>query len=107
MLHFSFDYLSMPITIFDDLIALQLLLALGVLLWIGLGMAFTVYFMIRIAEFLTRRTYLDEEHMAYAGVPSSGWSAQQTPDLQPRVQRQWHPTAGVGHGFFVFEQRLH
>ena len=113
MLHFSFDYLAMPITIFDDLIALQLLVALGVLLWIGMGMAFTVYFTVRVVEFVTKRTFMDGD----GGVPSGaqGWDGEwrQPPPPQHGVERQWHPTAGVGRGFFIcpicgsYEARWH
>lgn len=101
MLHFSFDYLSMPLTVFDDLFALHLIVALGILLWIGLGLAFTVYFTIRIVEFITKKKYLDEDVPAPVGAFGPYPLPSQATGHQPPLQRQWHPTAGVGQGFFV------
>ena len=113
MLHFSFDYLSMPITVFDDLIALQLLVALGVLLWIGMGLAFAVYFTVRIVEFIAGRTFMDEDGGVPAGAQGWGDERRQAPVPREGVERQWHPTAGVGRGLFIcpacgsYEARWH
>ena len=101
MLHFSFDYLSMPLIVFDDTLALQLPVALGIILWIGLGLVFTVYFTIRITEFLSKTKYLDPQPppmaVAVGPFPVRGFPVAH----QPPAQQQWHPTAGVGQGFFV------
>jgi hypothetical protein len=101
MLHFSFDYLSMPLTLLEDSVSLQLVVGLGILLWLGLGLGFTVYFTIRIAEFVMNQKYLDEAQTTAAGlgiaVPPPTGHAQVSHPGYP----QWHPTAGVGAGFFV------
>ncbi len=100
MLHFSFDYLSMPLTLFEGS-SLTIVVGLGLLLWIGLGLGFTVYFTIRIVEFITGQKYLDEPVPSPAGqgVSQSPLIAAAQGQYQDGVQ--WHPTAGVGHGFFV------
>jgi len=61
LLHFSFDYLSMPLLVFDDSLALTIAVGVGILLWIGLGLLFAIYFTIRIVEFLRGRTLFDPE----------------------------------------------
>lgn len=101
ILHFSFDYLSMPLAIFDGSLSLQLMVALGVILWLGLGLGFTVYFTIRIAEFITKKRYLDEAAPTLSGTPPSRPPFAGQAYAQPPGYAQWHPTAGVGQGFFV------
>ena len=59
MLHFSFDYLSAPLLVFEDSLSLLLLAAIGILLWLAVGFVFLLYFTIRIAEFVTKKTYFD------------------------------------------------
>ncbi len=91
MLHFSFDYLSMPLLVFDDSIALALVVGIGILLWIGLGLLFAIYFTIRIVEFLSRKTYFD--HIgggAVAPVPA------RTMYQQPYPASQTGGWGGVG-----------
>lgn len=68
MLHFSFDYLSMPIVIFDASMAAQMIVGIGILLWIGLGLIFTIYFSVRIVEFLSGRLFFEGERPAPATV---------------------------------------
>lgn len=101
MLHFSFDYLSMPLTLFDDSLSLQLMVGLGLLLWLGLGLGFTIYFTIRIAEFVTKQKYLDEAAPISSGAPGSQPPFTGQAYAQSPAHAQWHPTAGVGLGFFV------
>ena len=60
LLHFSFDYLSMPILIFDPSAGAQIGFAIAIILWVALGAVFTVYFAIRVAEFVMRTTFLDD-----------------------------------------------
>jgi hypothetical protein len=90
----------MPLALFEDSLSLQLMVALGVLLWLGLGLGFTIYFTIRIAEFITEREYLNEAAPIPPGAPGSQ-PPMGPPYAQSSVQAQWHPTAGVGLGFFV------
>jgi hypothetical protein len=59
MLHFSFDYLSMPLLVFEDSLALQLTVGLGILLWLGVGSVFVIYYTVRVFEFLTGKRYFD------------------------------------------------
>ena len=69
MLHFGTDYLSMPLEMFGNGFVAQLVLSLGLLLWIGLGLIFCIYFTVRIAEFVTGRK-LAEEKPHLAGAPT-------------------------------------
>lgn len=59
MLHFAFDYMSIPMQAFPDNFTLQMMTGLAVLLWLGLGLVFFVYYITRMIEFVTRRTYFD------------------------------------------------
>lgn len=59
LLHFSFDYLSMPLLVFDDSFAFTVVVGIGILLWIGLGLLFAIYFTIRLVEFLSGRALFD------------------------------------------------
>ena len=87
LLHFSFDYLSLPITLFDPSIGLQLGFGVAVIVWVAMGAVFTVYFSIRVAEFVMRRTLLDDpvdravlqrRYAAPAGAPPAyTWATQQ------------------------------
>lgn len=91
LLHFSFDYLSMPLLVFDGSLALTLAVGIGILLWIGLGLMFAIYFTIRIAEFLKGRTFLDpERRRAMAPAPTG------TMYRQPRPAHP--PNGSVGAG---------
>lgn len=84
LLHFSFDYLSMPLLVFDDSIALALAVGVGILLWVGLGLLFVIYFTIRIVEFLSGRTFFDSEGGgAVAPVPAQTMYQQLRPARQP------------------------
>ncbi|HIH02134.1 TPA: CPBP family intramembrane metalloprotease [Thermoplasmata archaeon] len=59
MLHFSFDYLSMPLVVFEDSIGLLLVVGISILLWLAVGSVFVVYYTIRLVEFVTKRTFFD------------------------------------------------
>ena len=84
LLHFSFDYLSMPLLVFDGSLALTLTVGIGILLWIGLGLLFAIYFTIRIVEFLRGRTLFDPERRgAMAPVPAGTLYRQPQPARQP------------------------
>ncbi len=113
MLHFSFDYLSMPLTILDQSFALQMIVAIGILLWAGLGLMFTVYFSVRIVEFLSKRRFFEEERPSPAAVtavatrlpgrPGQGGQAWGYPPNQPErtVQNRVGTAPPPGGGFFV------
>jgi len=78
VLHFAIDYRSMPIEVFGVSDGYLIVLFL---LWIGIGAIFTVYYLLRIGEFLTGKKYL-EERVQYA-VPY------QRPMPYPPVSPQW------------------
>lgn len=69
MLHFSFDYLSMPMQVFEDSMGLTIVTGLAVLLWVGLGFVFFVYFTMRMVEFVTGLK-LAEEKPQLVGAPA-------------------------------------
>jgi hypothetical protein len=62
MLHFGFDYLSMPPEVFSDGSDLGVLVLLGVavLAWMAMGAVFFGYYIIRMVEFATKQTYFDD-----------------------------------------------
>lgn len=60
VLHFAFDYMSMPMTVFPDSLGLTVALVVGILLWAGLGLVFFGYYVIRMLEFVTAKKYLEE-----------------------------------------------
>lgn len=64
VLHFAIDYASMPTQVFGFSEAYEMFI---VFLWLGLGLIFTVYYIIRIGEFLTGARVLEERPL-YAGV---------------------------------------
>ena len=101
MLHFSFDYLSMPLLLFEDATPFLLVVGLGVLLWIGLGMGFTIYFAIRIVEVITNKRYLDGSEPAPVGAAGPYSTPQWSESQLRQTQRQWHPSVGVGQGSFL------
>jgi len=97
VLHFAFDYLSMPTMVFTDSLGLTVAYFAGVLLWAGLGLVFFTYYVIRMAEFVTGKKYLDERPQivgapalfpqAYA--PSGAYAATaQVPGTTPPYGRQ-------------------
>ena len=55
MLHFGTDYLSMPISVFDNL-GLTVLTGIGILIWVAFGFLFFTYYITRIVEFVTRKS---------------------------------------------------
>ena len=59
MLHFGYDYLGMPTQVFDSSTSLQTVTIVGLLLWLGLGAIFFVYYLTRIGEFLTGKKYME------------------------------------------------
>lgn len=69
VLHFAFDYMSMPTTVFPDSVGLTVAMVVGVLLWAGLGLIFFTYYVVRIAEFLTGQKYFEEKPQL-VGAPS-------------------------------------
>ena len=69
MLHFSFDYLSLPLEVFDANLALELAMSIGILLWVGLGFVFFAYFVLRMTEFITGLRFAEEKPQL-AGVPT-------------------------------------
>lgn len=108
MLHFGFDYMSMPATVYDSL-AMTVLTGLGVMIWIALGAAFFIYFMTRMYEFITGKLVL-EERPAIVGAPAFqpmwptfqqyGWQAPEVPSAANKTPPQvWQgPVISSGSG---------
>lgn len=71
MLHFGFDYLSMPTEVFTDGSGLGafVLLGLAVLAWVAMGAVFFGYYIIRMIEFATGKKYFDDATAAPAPYP--------------------------------------
>ena len=61
VLHFAFDYLSMPTTVFTDSTGLTVAYVVGILLWSALGLIFFAYYIVRMAEFVTGQKYFEEK----------------------------------------------
>lgn len=113
LLHFANDYLTMPATVFDTSTTgpLSILTVLLVLFWALLGSALFVYFVLRIIEFFSHKTFFNEQPVG-TGIP--GFSAgMQRPYPQPyhyapqqQAQAMHHSETGVvtpgptvGHGY--------
>lgn len=62
MLHFGFDYLSMPIEVFagGDNTGALLMLGLAALVWMAMGAVFFGYYILRMVEFVTKKKYFEE-----------------------------------------------
>ncbi|MCU0851713.1 MAG: CPBP family glutamic-type intramembrane protease [Thermoplasmata archaeon] len=60
MMHFATDYLALPLEAFYSF-ALEMILGLGVLLWLAFGAVFFVYYTTRMLEFVTGRKYFEFE----------------------------------------------
>jgi len=86
VLHFAIDYRGMPTEVFGFSEAYMIVLFM---LWIGLGAIFTVYYLLRVGEFLTGGKYL-EERVHYL-VPY-----QQQPLPYPPMTQQWPQTPTNG-----------
>ncbi len=61
MLHFGFDYLSLPSEVFAGAsLGILLFLGVAILLWVGMGSVFFGYYLTRMAEFVTKRKYFED-----------------------------------------------
>jgi membrane protease YdiL (CAAX protease family) len=58
VMHFSIDYLGMPMEVIDSF-GLRAITGIAVLLWIGFGALFFAYYSMRAVEFVTGRKYFD------------------------------------------------
>jgi hypothetical protein len=83
VLHFAIDYRGMPTEVFGFSEAYMIVLFM---LWIGLGAIFTVYYLLRVGEFLTGKKYLDERVQYF--VPY-----QMQPMPYPPIPQQWPQSA--------------
>ena len=96
MLHFSFDYLSMPLAVFDPSFAVQAIIGIGILLWVGMGLIFTIYFAIRITEFLSGQLLFEGEPPSRTAVTAAAmqppWIAA-PPAYGASLQDRGHPAA--------------
>jgi membrane protease YdiL (CAAX protease family) len=57
VMHFVIDYAGMPSQVFGYTGVIETIL---ILIWLGLGLVFTVYYLTRIGEFLTGQKYLED-----------------------------------------------
>lgn len=86
ILHFGFDYLSLPVEVFaegsDAGIIVQ---AMATLFWIILGAVFFTYYIVRMVEFVTRRKFFEDKPIPHSVLyaPHYGYG------YQPASQ-QWH-----------------
>jgi hypothetical protein len=114
LLHFSFDYMSAPLMVFEDSTALFVVLQICVILWLGVGLVFAAYYTTRAVEFILSRRFFDAPRpvQTTTAAPSqwqpppqqvgtpSGWGQPQQ-DLQRRDAgqgaREYLP--GFGSGF--------
>ncbi|OGD46609.1 hypothetical protein A3K69_08785 [Candidatus Bathyarchaeota archaeon RBG_16_57_9] len=83
MMHFGTDYLSMPSEVTGST-ALLVLTGLGILIWLGVGAGFFVYYTTRILEFLTGKRYFGPRPEPYP----QPWGY---PPLYMPVQSQYPP----------------
>ncbi len=111
VMHFSTDYLGMPIEVIDS-VALRAITGIAILLWIGFGALFFAYYSMRIVEFLTGKKLAEPRATAVPYTPSFGLpvpgpyvadSPFQPPPQQHQVQYGPPPpdaTAPQGFGGF-------
>jgi hypothetical protein len=92
-LHFTYDYLSMPGMVFNP--DLDTVLTVLLLVWLGAGAIFTVYYSIRITEFLTGMRFWEETPRPEAYGQPYG-APPQAPYQQSRPYAQ-HPQPGPGY----------
>ena len=83
MMHFGTDYLSMPSEVTGST-ALLILTGIGILVWLGVGAGFFVYYTTRILEFLTGRTFFGPKPEIYP----QPWGF---PPAYPYTQTQQYP----------------
>lgn len=90
MMHFSTDYLGMPIEVAGST-GLQAITGVAILLWLGFGALFFVYYCGRIVEFVTGKKLFETlpQERAHPRTLSGPWSAMpdQTYTLGPLVQQ--------------------
>ena len=72
VMHFSTDYLGMPMEVIDSL-TLQAVTGIAVLLWIGFGALFFAYYSMRVVEFVTGRKLLEPRATTVPYPPHMGW----------------------------------
>jgi len=72
VMHFSTDYLGMPMEVIDSF-GLQAITGIAVLLWIGFGALFFAYYSMRVVEFVTGRKLLEPTVTTVPYPPSVGW----------------------------------
>ncbi len=58
VLHFGFDYLQMPMTVFESF-SIELLTGISILLWLLLGLVMFTYYASRVLEFVSRTKLLE------------------------------------------------
>lgn len=97
MLHFGTDYLGMPIDVFNSN-GLKLLIGLTILVWLGFGLLFFVYYTIRVGEFFSGKKYME----GVPAVAANPWNDPrmqvsvyyQPPETQQTVQVHYGPASG-------------
>lgn len=86
VMHFATDYMTMPSQVFGFSNALDIML---VLLWFGLGIAFFIYYVLRIGEFLTGLKFLEERPQPVGAPWPQPWAYQ--PAQAPTQWQQPYP----------------
>jgi len=111
MVHFSLDYLTMPIEVFDGLSSpgSLVLIGLGIMFWVALGAVLFGYYVIRIIEFLTGREFMNDKPAVFeppgpvriihvpASRPASYEERQQAPSYQYGATRPIFVCSFCGH----------
>jgi len=86
VLHFAIDYRGMPTEVFGFSEAYELVLFM---FWMALGAVFTVYYLVRVGEFLTGRKYLEERVQYFMPY-------QMQPSPYPPITQQWPQNLSQG-----------
>ncbi len=95
-LHFSFDYLSAPLLVFEDSVGVLLTLGIGMYLWLGAGLVFLAYYGIRVVEFFSGKKYFEVRRTVVARpAPMPPWQAPRIPSAEKDDLRTTH---GAGRG---------
>lgn len=93
MMHFGTDYLSMPSEVTGST-ALLIVTGLGILIWLGVGAGFFVYYTTRIAERLTGKKYFGPkpENLTQPWGPPPQYFYGQPQQFPPQTQSvEWQP----------------